>query len=153
MCIRDSIKSNAFFKHFFWLLQAEEARVEHLPVLDEGLLGAVENDANTIKELSQSLLGLVHVDTDAHTLRTSLLGRMKEGNKKGPKNLPSLPENEAVDILEKALEKNRRKARLTETFGVPTLTVNYHKEPRRTVNRVEEFISTVAHKHTIRSIY
>lgn len=139
-------KRGAFLKHFFWLVQAEEAGLQSVPLLDEGLLGTVENDANTIRELSESLLGLVHVDAEPATLRKSLLGRMSKGNKKGPKNLPSLPGSEAVDLLSNALDKVRRKANLVDHLGVPVLTVNYHQEPGRAFEQVEKFISSVACK-------
>ena len=136
-------RRNEFLKHLLWLDLAEYYELQPVPVLDEGLAGAVSSNAQAVKAVGSYLLGLVHIDTEPSILREALVGRIEQGNMKGPKDLLSISSHHAVERLRRALCKNRLKAKGFSDGGVPVLSVNYHDSPEEAINKVESFIASL----------
>lgn len=135
-------RKKAFFEHLFWLEQAEKHELGCVPVLDEGLVKTLFNSEQALKDVGSSLLGLVHIDTEPGILRESLVNRMRKGNPKGPHDLLTIPEHEAIARLSVALADVRLQADMVNGLGVPVLSINYHQAPAEAIKKAEAFIKS-----------
>lgn len=59
---------------------------------------------------------------------------------KGPHDLPTFPEHEAIARSPAALADVRLQADMVKGLGVPVLSINYHQARAEAINRVEAFI-------------